>query len=208
IGGPSAVRAFLARRFVDGIRFGPGERLMQSATAGMTWSQDLSVGRRFYSARAAVPRSVREKALDSYLADPMDGATPIGMVSALAKLKRGEMLSPASTSFLLDAMGRAKTGPQRIKGGVPAGWHYAHKTGTGQELAPRATGFNDVGIMTAPDGSSYAVAVLIGSTTVGIPERWALMQGVSRAVAGLHVPAARVAQGGPADWSVRTGTRP
>ncbi|MET0239984.1 MAG: serine hydrolase, partial [Sphingobium sp.] len=44
IGGPSAVRAFLARRFVDGIRFGPGERLMQSATAGMTWSQDLSVG--------------------------------------------------------------------------------------------------------------------------------------------------------------------
>jgi beta-lactamase class A len=46
---------------------------------------------------------------------------------------------------------RGKTGRQRIKGGVPVGWSYAHKTGTGQELYPRSTGFNDVGIRAAPD---------------------------------------------------------
>ena len=62
------------------------------------------------------------------------------------------------------------------------GWSYLHKTGTGQDLPPRSTGFNDIGIMTAPDGTSYAVAVMIGSTTVGIPERWALMQAVAKAV--------------------------
>jgi beta-lactamase class A len=189
VGGPEAVRSFLARRFIDGIRFGPGERQLQATTAGLSWSQDMADGRRFQAARAALPYSVRERALDAYLANPPDGATPAGIVTALARLKRGEMLSPTSTRMLLSTMADAKTGPQRIKGGVPSGWHYAHKTGTGQELAPRSTGFNDVGIMTAPDGSSYAVAVMIGSTTRPIPERWALMQSVARAVAGLHGPA-------------------
>ena len=204
IGGPEAVRSFLARRYISGVRFGPGERLLQSAAAGLSWSQDLADGRRFLAARNALPRSVRERALDAYLADPPDGATPAGIVTALAQLKRGEMLSPASTSLLISTMAQAKTGPQRIKGGVPAGWHYAHKTGTGQELGSRSTGFNDVGIMTAPDGSSYAVAVMIGSTTVGIPTRWELMQSVARAVAGLHNPASQVV--GAVDY--RAGRRP
>ena len=187
IGGPEAVRSFLARRYVENVRFGPGERVMQSQTAGLSWNQGLADGRRFMTARANLPQSVRERALDVYLADPPDGAAPVGIVTALAKLRRGEMLSPGSTALLLSTMAQAKTGPQRIKGGVPAGWHYAHKTGTGQELGGRSTGFNDVGIMSAPDGSSYALAVMIGSTTVPIPERWALMQGVARAVAGMHM---------------------
>jgi beta-lactamase class A len=188
VGGPDAVRGYLARRFFgpDAIRFGPGERQLQSQTAGITWSQDLSEGRRFYTARANLPRSVREKALDNYLANPIDGASPVAIVHALAKLKKGDMLSPSSTQMLLSTMGDAKTGPQRVKAGVPAGWHYLHKTGTGQDLPPRSTGYNDVGIMTAPDGTSYAIAVMIGETTVSIPERWALMQSVARAVSALH----------------------
>ena len=188
VGGPDVVRGYLARRFIgpDAIRFGPGERILQSATAGLTWSQDMAMGRRFYTARANLPRSAREKALDNYLANPMDGASPLAIVHALAKLKKGDMLSPSSTGLLLTVMGDAKTGPQRVKAGVPAGWHYLHKTGTGQDLAPRSTGYNDVGIMTAPDGTSYAIAVMIGETTVTIPERWALMQSVARNVAMLH----------------------
>ncbi len=186
VGGPEAVRNFLARRFISNIRFGPGERLLQSKAAGLVWDQKMAIGRNFYTARANLPMSVRQKALDDYLANPPDGAAPSSITLALAKLKRGEMLSPASTNLLLTTMYGAKTGPQRVKGGVPADWEYGHKTGTGQELAPRATGFNDVGIMTAPDGTSYAVAVMIASTTVSIPERWALMQGVARAVAATH----------------------
>ncbi|HEX7852562.1 MAG TPA: serine hydrolase [Sphingobium sp.] len=206
VGGPSAVNGFLARRFINGVKFGPGERLLQSGTAGLSWTQSMAYGRGFEAARAALPMSVRQRALDAYLADPMDGASPVGIATALAKLKRGEMLSPASTSLLITTMSEAKTGPQRIKGGVPHDWHYAHKTGTGQELGGRATGFNDVGIMTAPDGSSYALAVMIGSTRVSIPERWALMQGVSRSVAGLHVARPRVAGTSPG-WGARPETR-
>lgn len=205
IGGPSAVNAFLARRFIDGVKFGPGERLLQSGTAGLSWTQNMAYGRGFEAARAALPMAVRQRALDAYLADPMDGASPVGIATALAKLKRGEMLSPASTSLLITTMSEAKTGPQRVKGGVPPTWHYCHKTGTGQELGGRATGFNDVGIMTAPDGSSYAIAVMIGETRVSIPERWALMQGVSRSIAQLHVPGPKVAGTSPG-WGARDET--
>jgi beta-lactamase class A len=186
VGGPDAVRGYLARRYIKDIRFGPGERLLQSATAGMDWRQDYSIGRNFYAARAKLPLSVRQKALDNYLASPPDGAAPASIVEALAKLKQNDMLSPASSQLLMSIMSEAKTGPQRIKGGVPAGWRYLHKTGTGQELAPRSTGYNDIGIMTAPDGTSYAVAVMIGSTTEPIPVRWQLMQAVAKAVAANH----------------------
>ncbi|GLV20187.1 beta-lactamase [Sphingobium sp. TomMM35A] len=186
VGGPEAVRAYLARRTIKDVRFGPGERLLQSATAGLDWRQDYSIGRNFYAARSRLPMSVRTKALDNYLSNPPDGAAPSSIVKALAKLKEGEMLSPASSQLLMSIMSEAKTGPQRIKGGVPPGWKYLHKTGTGQELAPRSTGYNDIGIMTAPDGTSYAVAVMIGSTTEPIPVRWQLMQAVAKAVAANH----------------------
>jgi len=186
VGGPEAVRSYLARRMIKDVRFGPGERLLQATTAGLDWRQDYSIGRNFYTARSRLPMAARVKALDNYLANPPDGAAPTAIVGALAKLKQGDMLSAESTRLLLTVMGEAKTGPQRIKGGVPPGWAYLHKTGTGQDLAPRSTGYNDIGIMTAPDGTSYAVAVLIGSTTVSIPERWALMQGVAKAVAANH----------------------
>ena len=186
VGGPETVRGFLARRTIKDIRFGPGERLLQSATAGLDWRQDYSIGRNFYAARSRLPMSARVKALDNYLSNPPDGAAPASIVEALAKLKEGKMLSAASSRLLMNIMGEAKTGPQRVKGGVPPGWTYMHKTGTGQDLPPRSTGYNDVGIMTAPDGTSYAIAVMIGSTTEPIPTRWALMQAVSKAVAANH----------------------
>src|SRR5690606_28129974 len=40
-------------------------------------------------------------------------------------------LSAASKALLMRWMIAAPTGPDRIRGGVPAGWTVAHKTGTG-----------------------------------------------------------------------------
>ncbi len=190
-GGPDAVRAFIEKNRLGAIRFGPGERAMQSAIAGIDWRQEYSVGRRFYSARSAVPYERRKAALDRYLADPVDGASPAAIVSALAKLAKGELLTPSSTQLLLGIMARVKSGPNRLKAGVPADWRFAHKTGTGQELAPVSTGYNDIGIMTAPDGTRYAVAVMISDTTASIPARMAFMQSISRLVASYHNPQVR-----------------
>lgn len=185
-GGPQAVQNFLLRKKLGAIRFGPGERAMQSAIAGLEWRQEYAIGQRFYAARAEVPLATRKAALDRYLADPIDGASPEAIVRALAKLAKGELLSPASTRLILGIMSRTSSGPNRLKAGVPAGWQFVHKTGTGQILPPVATGYNDIGIMTAPDGTRYAVAVTMGSTTAPIPQRMAFMQFVSRTVATYH----------------------
>ena len=180
-GGPDAVREFLYEKGIQGVRFGPGERVMQARIAGMEW-KDSMVGRGFYAARSALPMSVRQAALQDYLGDPVDGASPLGVVDALARLKKGELLSPASTSRLLSTMSNTKTGKQRLRGGLAPGYSLAHKTGTGQILGPVSTGYNDIGIVTGPDGRSYAVAVFIRKTTAPIPTRMRLMQDAVRAV--------------------------
>lgn len=185
-GGPDAVRRFITTHDLGAIRFGPGERLLQSQIAGVEWRQELSQGRRFQVERAKIPVPQRRQLLDRYLADPMDGASPEAIVDALARLARGDLLSPASTRLMLDTLSRTRSGPNRLKAGVPAGWRFLHKTGTGQDLPPVSTGYNDVGIMTAPDGTRYAVAVLLAETSASIPERMALMQAVARAVAHHH----------------------
>ena len=186
VGGPQAVTSFIARKNLGSIRFGPGERALQSGIAGLDWKQEYSIGQRFYAARDAVPLASRKAALDRYLNDPIDGASPQAIVRALARLAKGELLSASSTRLMLDIMSRTSSGPNRLKAGVPAGWSFLHKTGTGQVLSPVSTGYNDIGIMTAPDGTRYAVAVMMGSTTASIPQRMTFMQFVSRAVASYH----------------------
>lgn len=186
IGGPATVQSFLARKNLGAIRFGPGERLLQSGIAGLSWQQSYSIGRNFEAARAALPAATRQAAMDRYLADPVDGASPDAIASALTRLARGALLSPESTEYLLDVMSRTRSGPNRLKAGLPPGWKFLHKTGTGQNLNGMTAGYNDIGIATAPDGTRYAVVVLLGTTTSPIPSRMALMQAVSSAVAEFH----------------------
>jgi beta-lactamase class A len=190
-GGPGAVRSFLREKGISGIRFGPGERLLQSQIAGIEWKQAYASNGGFYKARSAVPLDKRRAAFERYIASPMDGATPIGIVDALARLKRGELLSPASTERLLSIMSSTKTGPRRLKGGLESGWRLAHKTGTGQVLGGQQAGYNDIGILTAPDGHSYAVAVMIRRTSAPLGERMAAMQNTVRSVIAFHEESAQ-----------------
>lgn len=186
VGGPKAVRAMIARKHLGAIRFANGERDMQSRIAGLTWSQDYALNGQFSKARDALPIQVRSAAFNRYIADPYDGAAPSAIVGALAKLKRGELLSPASTPYLLDVMSHTHTGPNRLKGGLAPGWTLNHKTGTGQELGGVQAGYNDVGILTAPDGKSYSVAVMIKKTSTPLPVRMTLMNNVVQAVIAQH----------------------
>jgi beta-lactamase class A len=197
-GGPNAVRSFLSGKSIAGIRFGPGERVMQAQIAGMKWSSSM-VGGGFYRARAALPMSTRRSAFEEYLDNPVDGATPIGIVDALARLQRGELLSPEMTRRILTTMSNTRTGRQRLKGGLAAGWKLAHKTGTGQVLNSTQSGYNDIGIVTAPDGRDYALAVMIRRTSAPVPQRMAMMQNVVRAVIDYHHRAGglNVARRGP-----------
>ena len=186
VGGPAAVRAMIAAKHLGAIRFYNGERALQSRIAGLIWSPSYSVGNAFYEARDALPLRVRKAAFDRYVADPFDGAAPSAIVAALARVKRGELLSPQSTQRLLYIMANTHTGPNRLKGGLEPGWTLNHKTGTGQVLGSSQAGYNDIGILTAPDGRSYAVAVMIKLTSVPLPVRMTLMNNVVRAVIAQH----------------------
>ena len=136
--------------------------------------------------RAALPPTVRRAAFNAYVADPVDGAAPSAIALALARLKAGELLSPSSTHFLTTVMSGTRTGKARLRAALPPGWSLAHKTGTGQDLGARTAGFNDVGIVTAPDGKSYAVAVMIGDTARPPRERQQLMQAVVAQIVANH----------------------
>jgi len=186
VGGPTAVRGFIARNALGEIRFGPGERLLQSGTAGLTWQPSYSFGRGFEQARARLPREARVAAYQRYVAHPPDGAAPAAIAGALAKLKRGALLSPQSTAYLISTMESSRTGKYRLRGAVPPGWTFGHKTGTGQDLLGRTAGYNDVGLLTAPDGRSYAIAVMIGDSARSIQEKQLFMQGVVKAVVANH----------------------
>ena len=185
-GGPSAVREFIRKNGIESVRFGPGERLLQSGIAGVTWNQAMSRRGGFEAARAQVSPSMRRRLFNSYVLDPADGASPLGLTDGLAKLQRGELLSRQSTQHFLRVMGQTRTGPNRLAGGLAAGWTIGHKTGTGQQLGSEQAGYNDIGIITAPDGRHYALAVMIGRTSAPNPVRMKLMNEVTRAAIAFH----------------------
>ncbi|HVF37600.1 MAG TPA: serine hydrolase [Sphingomicrobium sp.] len=185
VGGPRAVREMIDAKRLGSIRFYDGERALQSKIAGLIWSQSYSVGDAFYKARGALPTAVRRSSFERYVADPYDGAAPRSIALALARLKRGELLSPASTQRLLSTMAATRTGAMRVRAALKPGWRWSHKTGTGQNFQGRVGGINDIGILIAPDGSSYAMAIMtVPNRTDGAAQD--LMQDVTRAVIAEH----------------------
>jgi beta-lactamase class A len=186
VGGPEAVQRELSARGLVSIRSSPPEHLLESKIAGLVWKPEYSFGQTFWTARDQVDPAVRSALLKAYVADPDDGASPSAIVDGLSRLKRGELLSASSTLNFLQLLAATQTGPMRLKAGLGPGWSIAHKTGTGQDLGDLATGYNDVELLTAPDGRTYAVAVMIASTREPIPERQALMADVARAVVAQH----------------------
>ena len=182
VGGPAAILNLLNRKAIAGVKLAEDEKHLQAHIAGLTWSPALAPYGAFDAARARLPKADREAALQAYLDNPYDGASPEGLVNALAALKRGELLSPASTEWILATMAQAKTGPRRLRGGLPADWSIAHKTGTGQDFRGSSIGINDVAVLTAPDGRAYTVAVMMQKTAKPVSERLDFMQAVSKAV--------------------------
>ena len=61
--------------------------------------------------------------------DPRDTTTPAAMARNLRRLVLGEALAPASRTQLTEWMVNCKTGANRLRGGLPAGWTIGDKTG-------------------------------------------------------------------------------
>jgi beta-lactamase class A len=106
--------------------------------------------------------------------DPRDASTPEAMVQLLAVIQSGKALSASSTKVLIEIMERCITGEKRLKGLLPQGTVVAHKTGTLMSIA------NDVGIVTMPDGSKFAIAVFVKSDTKGVDTQERVIAEVAR----------------------------
>lgn len=87
--------------------------------------------------------------------DLRDSATPDAMVNLLAGLYQGRFLSASSRRVIIGAMERCRTGKRRIPALLPASALVAHKTGSLNNTS------SDIGIITAPDGRSIAVAIYV-----------------------------------------------
>jgi beta-lactamase class A len=89
------------------------------------------------------------------MVDLRDSATPLAMAQLLSGLFQGKWLSNRSRAFLLSTMERCETGKRRMRAQLPSDARVAHKTGTLNNTA------SDVGIIQAPDGHAYAVAIYV-----------------------------------------------
>jgi beta-lactamase class A len=170
LGGPAGTAAELRRLKVDGIDV--------SRTYG-EW------GREFPKDDEAQRRQ--------FLSDTRDRATPDGVVQLLARLQRGELLGRDGTARLLRIMTETRNPTRRIPAGVPVGTQVAHKTGTwGDDTTTVCV--NDVGLITLPDGTHLAVAVMAREPKAKLEDVEAALARVTRALYSNWAPRGRRSQ--------------
>jgi beta-lactamase class A len=182
LGGPSAVQAVLNAKGISGIRVDRDERHLQTEIVGLTWRPEYVDAKTLDDAINAVPKGRRQEAYATYQVDSRDTATPQGMASFLLRLAKGDLLSKASTEYVLAAMRECKTFPDRLKAGVTGGWQIAHKTGTSGSWEGLTAATNDVGVLTAPDGSQVSIAVFVADSRSSSAERAAIFAKISSRV--------------------------
>jgi beta-lactamase class A len=107
---------------------------------------------------------------------------PVDMVKLLDLFYTGKLLLPDSRDFLYHIMAETVTGPQRIKGLLPAGTFVAHKTGSSGTQAGITPGTNDVGIITLPNGKHIAIAVFVCNSAADPATRDAVIAKIAKAV--------------------------
>jgi beta-lactamase class A len=108
---------------------------------------------------------------------------PSAMLELLNAFHRNGILSEQSSYFLMKALKETPTGPKRIRGLLPADVVVAHKTGTGGKNKHGVTGaVNDVGIVSLPNGRSFALVVFISNTIISEAKAEQVIAKVAREV--------------------------
>jgi beta-lactamase class A len=107
-------------------------------------------------------------------------ATPDAMAGLLRALQVGKGLSAPSRQLLFGLMIGSTTGPDRIKGLLPAGTVVAHKTGSSGTVNGVTRATNDVGLITLPDGRHLAVIVFVSDTRANEATRDAVIAKIAR----------------------------
>lgn len=95
---------------------------------------------------------------------------------------RPDFLSKVNHAYLWKIMQETSTGPNQIKGLLPASTIVAHKTGrsnTNEQGISAAT--NDVGIITLPNGKHLIIAVFVSNSSVNLAIRESVIARIAKA---------------------------
>lgn len=177
-GGPAAVTAWLRGLGVTGQRVDADTahiiyRALDIVPGPGTFAEQIEAA--FAADPSKRERDTSGRPNKPFNDDSRDSSTPEAMLDLLLKIQSGKAVSAASTKALLAIMERCHTGEKRLKGLLPLGTVVAHKTGTLMSIA------NDVGLVTLPDGSKFAIAVYIKGDTKGIEVQERVIADISRA---------------------------
>lgn len=169
IGGGAVAMAERFRQWdVGGMRIDRSERCCALDAEGVEnippvsqWTPDM-----LDKLTAPIPLPERLAAMQRFIRDPRDTATPNSTVELLSKAFRGEVLSEGLTQHLIEILEATTTGSGRIKGLLPNGTVVAHKTGTTATVMDPNGSTNDVGVITLPgEAGQLALSVYVKGST-------------------------------------------
>ena len=182
-GGPQAVTAFLHAHGIADMRVDEDEAGVARVFAHLGGAAAAPAG------ETPEQKDRRLRAgYKAFLADARNRSTPDAAADFLEKLWRNQLLSRASTQYLLHLM-YAQTWTHRLREGLPSDVRLADKTGTSGAVDGRTAANNDIGLMTWPDGYTVIVAAFLMDSRAPEKERDALFADVARETAkALHPP--------------------
>jgi beta-lactamase class A len=178
-GGPGAADALMERLGLSDIDISSYEGELILRWSGVDPGLDSGWTRaKMYESMKLAGREAYQRAEAQLVDDTTDAARPEALARLLVLLQQGRILSPAATDTVLSIMSRARTGRGRIPGRLDTNLVIAHKTGSISSVA------NDVGIVTLPDGTHLAIAVLIKGARVGNGTRDRVIAEIAQAILG------------------------
>lgn len=109
--------------------------------------------------------------------------TPLAAVRLLERFRRGELLPDEYGDFLERTMLGTTTGPDKLRGLLPAGTAVAHKTGSAfRDAQGVMVAENDIGFVRLTDGRCYSIAVFVMDSREDDTTNAAVIARISRLV--------------------------
>ncbi len=182
IGGPQAVTAYLRAHGIHEMTVDMDEGQVSEMFRNLGSVASPPAGE---TARQRKQRL--QGGLQAYLSDPRNRSTPAAAVDFLRKLATGALLSATSTQYLMTLLNEQRT-PRRLRVGLPAGVTFADKCGTSLTVNGVTAAFNDIGIITWPDGHRVIVAAFLMASPASREDRDRLFADLARAIVEVRRP--------------------
>ena len=192
LGGTDRMRAAQETLSLQGFSVDRDETELMMASTGASLSRAAATPERIKAALAKLTPTQRDVALQRFRADSGDHGTPRAMAQVLARIVRGELLTPEHRALLLEELAKNGRGGNRIRGGLPAGTVVSDRTGTC--AGPDGTHslcVNDVGVVMLPQGGHLLVPVYVedGGEETAVKEK--VIANVARLAFGAYAAGKR-----------------